>query len=93
MREVGVRELKLSLSKTLRAVGRGQHVRVTVRGRPVAEIVPAGTATSDESRLRELVAEGRLTAATRMRPRSAPRLIQGCGAASAVVLAERDAER
>jgi prevent-host-death family protein len=57
MREMGVRELKASLSETLRAVMRGEQVRVTVRGRPVADIVPAGAAGSD--RVRELVADGR----------------------------------
>ena len=43
MREIGVRELKQSLSETLRAVGRGEPVRVTLRGRPLADIVPAGS--------------------------------------------------
>jgi prevent-host-death family protein len=43
MREMGVRELKQSLSETLRAVGRGEQVRVTLRGRPLADIVPAVT--------------------------------------------------
>ena len=33
MREIGVSELKATLSQTLRAVARGQQVRVTVRGR------------------------------------------------------------
>jgi prevent-host-death family protein len=93
MREIGVRELKLSLSKTLRAAGRGQRVRVTVRGQPVADIVPAGTASPGESRLRELAAEGRLTAPIRTRPKKAPQLVQGRGAASALVLTERDVER
>ena len=60
MREIGVRELKASLSETLRAVGRGEQVRVTLRGRPLADIVPAGAAAEDD-RLRELVAEGRVT--------------------------------
>ena len=52
MREIGVRELKEALSKTLRDVGRGEHVRVTLRGRPVADIVPAG-ARGGENRLRQ----------------------------------------
>jgi prevent-host-death family protein len=93
MREVGVRELKMSLSKTLRDVGRGQNVRVTVRGRPVADIVPVATVPPGESRLRELIAEGRLTASTAARPQRAPRLVRGRERASSVVLAERDAER
>lgn len=91
MREIGVRELKRSLSETLRAVGRGEQVRVTLRGRPVADIVPAGAARGDE-RLRELVAQGRVVPPARPRPRRAPRLAKAPSAA-VVVLAERDTER
>ena len=50
MREIGVRELKQALSRTLRDVARGEHVRVTLRGRPVADIVPVGVAASDRKR-------------------------------------------
>jgi prevent-host-death family protein len=92
MHEIGVRELKRSLSKTLRAVSRGEQVRVTVRGRPVADIVPAAAATAD-SRLRELVSEGRLVAPSRARPGRAARLAKAPISASSLVLAERDAER
>ncbi len=59
MREMGVRELKQSPGETLRAVGRGEQVRVTLRGRPLTDIVPAGVAAVDD-RLRELVASGRV---------------------------------
>jgi prevent-host-death family protein len=89
MREVGVRELKQSLSALLRAVGRGEQIRVTVRGRPVADIVPAGAATGDD-RLRELVADGRVVPPSMTRPPRAPRLVKGRGSASALVLSERD---
>jgi prevent-host-death family protein len=92
MREVGVRELKQSLSATLRAVGRGEQVRVTVRGVPVADIVPAGAASGD-GEVRRLVSEGRLTAPSQGRPRQAPRLVAARRSASDLVLAERDAER
>jgi prevent-host-death family protein len=92
MLEIGVRELKRSLSKTLQAVSRGQQVRVTVRGRPVADIVPAG-ASAQDSRIRGLVAEGRLATPSRARPSSAPRLVRTRRSASALVLGERDAER
>ena len=92
MREIGVRELKQSLSETLREVGRGRQVRVTVRGRAVADIVPAG-ASAEDDRLRELVAQGRLAAPTRARPKRAPRLVRTRDSASSLVLAERDAER
>jgi prevent-host-death family protein len=92
MREMGVRELKLSLSRTLRAVGRGQPVRVTVRGRPIADIVPAGTAPGND-RLHELLAQGRLVAPTRARPKRAPALVEASRSASSLVLAEREVGR
>lgn len=92
MREIGVRELKQSLSETLRAVSHGQQVRVTVRGRAVADIVPAG-ASAKNDRLRSLVADGRLTAPSRARPIKAPRLVKSTRSASSLVLDERDAER
>jgi prevent-host-death family protein len=92
MREIGARELKATLSQTLRSVARGERVRVTVRGRAVADLVPAGRA-SDEEHLRELIVAGRLTPAARAKPDREPRLIKGRGSASALILAERDLER
>jgi prevent-host-death family protein len=92
MREVGVRELKRSLSETLRAVEHGEQVRVTVRGRAVADIVPAGAAAEDD-RVRTLVAEGRLTAPAMARPRRAPRLAKTTNSPSALVIGVRDDER
>jgi len=92
MKEIGVRELKTTLSQTLRAVARGQQVRVTLRGRPLADIVPAGTSTNDD-RLRQLVAQGRLVAPARTRPTRTPRPVKSNRSASALVLAEREAER
>ena len=92
MREIGVRELKQSLSATLRAVSRGEQVRVTLRGRPLADIVPAGAAAVDD-RLRALVANGRVVPAARARPRRAPKLGKARRSASSLVLSERDAER
>jgi prevent-host-death family protein len=92
MREIGVRELKQSLSEVLRSVRSGEHVRVTLRGRPVADILPAGAA-ADDDRLRKLIADGRLVPPARARPDRAPRLAHATRRASALVLAERDAER
>jgi prevent-host-death family protein len=91
MREIGVRELKQTLSETLRAVGRGEQIRVTLRGRAIADIVPAGAAGDD--RLRVLVSEGRVVPPSRQLPSRAPRLVTGQASASALVLSERDAER
>lgn len=92
MREIGVRQLKATLSETLRAVGRGEQVRVTLRGRPLADIVPAGAAAMDD-RLRELVANGRVVPPARARPRRPPQLVKARRSASSLVLSERDAER
>lgn len=91
MREVGVRELKAHLSEALREVERGGQLRVTVHGRPIADIVPAAAGRDD--RLRAIVAEGRLTPPSRAQPRRAPKLVRDARAASVLVLAERDEER
>ncbi|MDP2709892.1 MAG: type II toxin-antitoxin system prevent-host-death family antitoxin [Solirubrobacteraceae bacterium] len=91
MREMGVRELKQSLSATLRAVARGEQVRVTVRGRPLADIVPAGAAVDDG--LRELVASGQVTPPARARPKHPPQPASAGTSAAALVRSERDAER
>jgi prevent-host-death family protein len=92
MREIGVRELKMSLSETLRAVARGEQVRVTLRGRPVADIVPAGAPAADD-RLRALVAQGRVVPPARARPSRPPQPVTSRRSASSLVLAEREAER
>lgn len=92
MREIGVRELKQSLSVTLRSVARGEQVRVTLRGRPLADIVPAGAAATDD-RLRELVASGRVVLPALAHPRRAPKPVRVNCLASELVLTERDAER
>lgn len=41
--EIPLRELRNSISRVLAEVGQGRSFRVTVRGRPVAEIVPVTT--------------------------------------------------
>lgn len=41
--EIPLRELRNSISRVLAEVSRGRSFRVTVRGRPVAEIVPVTT--------------------------------------------------
>jgi prevent-host-death family protein len=40
MASVGIRELKLDLSKYLKRVGLGERITVTDRGRPIAVLVP-----------------------------------------------------
>jgi prevent-host-death family protein len=92
MREIGIRELKTSLSSVLHRVGEGEQIRVTRRGQPVADIVPAGARRGPE-RMRVLVADGRMTPAARPLPRRSPRPLDTGRSASAIVLAERDLER
>jgi prevent-host-death family protein len=92
MREIGVRELKSSLSSVLHGVEEGEQVRVTRRGRPVADIVPV-TERAGKSRFRELVANGRVTPASRAQPTRPPRPVRGERSATSIVLAERNTER
>jgi prevent-host-death family protein len=92
MRVVGIRELKASLSETLRDVGRGERIRVTSRGRAVADIVPAGSAMADD-KLSALVSAGRVVPPAAPRPSRLPRLARAARSASGLVLAERDADR
>jgi prevent-host-death family protein len=89
---IGVRELKATLSEVLRRVSRGEQVRITVRGRPIADIVPAGASSGDEA-LRALVARGRIVPPARAQPTRAPRLARARRSASELVLAEREDER
>ena len=86
MREMGIRELKAHLSGTLHAVGCGEAVRVTFRGTPLVDMVPAGAMTEND-RLRHLVSSGRVAPATRSRPDRAPRRRRSQATASALPLA------
>lgn len=82
--------MKAQLSSVLREVEKGTRVRVTSRGRPVAEIVPA---ESPEERRQRMIEEGRVTPATRLFPKDAPPPRDTGRSASAFILAERDEER
>lgn len=71
MEEVGVRELKASLSRYLGRVREGESIVVTDRGRPVARLVPVGI----PEHVARLMAEGRVTWSGRsFRP---PRKVSG----------------
>jgi prevent-host-death family protein len=71
---VGVRELRDKLSRHLAAVRRGRTITVTDHGQPVARIVPVQAPTV----LEQLIAEGRVTPATRRkRPSPEPVAIAG----------------
>ena len=49
MKSVGVRQLKQHTSEILREVGRGSDIVVTLRGKPIARIVPIMTAERAEA--------------------------------------------
>jgi|ERR671935_1240676 prevent-host-death family protein len=61
-RQVGVRALRLGLSRYLAEVEQGAEVLVTDRGRPVARLLPVQG--SSEERLASLVATGEAEAAS-----------------------------
>jgi prevent-host-death family protein len=83
--------LKANLSSVLRDVEGGEHVRVTSRGRPVAEIVPVMPERSEA--MKQLIAEGRVTPASRPMPKNPPPPIKTGRSASAIILAEREEDR
>jgi prevent-host-death family protein len=90
-----VRDFKARLSEHLRRVAAGERITITSRGRPVAELLPAGSRRSPtEERLQQLIAEGRVTPPSRPRserPR-APRPVPAKYSGSDIIIAERDAE-
>lgn len=82
--------MKAKLSSVLKRVEHGERVRVTRRGRPVADIVPPESA---EERWERMVAEGRITPGRRPLPRNPPPPIETDGSASELILAEREEDR
>ena len=83
--------MKAQLSSVLRDVEAGERVTVTSRGRPVAEIVPAMPEPSEA--MKKLIAEGRVTPASRPLPMSAPAPRDTGRSGTAIILAEREEER
>lgn len=83
--------MKANLSSVLRDVEDGASVRVTSRGRPVADIVPVMPERSEA--MKKLIAEGRVTPASRPFPKNAPPPRNTGRSASAFILAEREEER
>ena len=93
MREIGVRELKASLSEVLRDVEAGEQVRVTVRGRHIADLMPVRGSRRYSEGMRKLIAEGKVTPASRPLPlpKASPR--NTGRSASALIIAEREEGR
>jgi prevent-host-death family protein len=90
MREVGVRELKSNLSAYLHLAARGEQVRVTRRGRPLADILPTG---APDDKLRRLAAEGRVTLPTKPKPARPPKRIKVDVSGTDLVLEGREEDR
>ncbi|AMP02587.1 type II toxin-antitoxin system Phd/YefM family antitoxin [Collimonas pratensis] len=47
--EIGAFDAKAKLSELLRGVGHGQRYTITVRGKPVADLVPSETSAHTEA--------------------------------------------
>ncbi|HXQ88176.1 MAG TPA: type II toxin-antitoxin system prevent-host-death family antitoxin [Solirubrobacterales bacterium] len=91
MREVEVRDLKAQLERVLDEVEGGELVRITSRGRPIAEIVPLVPEPGEG--MKKLIAEGKVTPATRPLTRNPPPPRDTGRSASDFILAEREEER
>ena len=60
--DIGIRELKAKLSECVRRAASGEHIIVTDRGRPVAQLTPLDDTTLDDmARISQGVAEGWIT--------------------------------
>ena len=88
---VGVRQLKNSLSRYLRAVRDGEVVLVTERGRVIAELRPRSeNAPGDQSEaLAELELEGVLTRGEGRTSRAEPVKLRGRMRVSSMVIEDR----
>jgi prevent-host-death family protein len=91
MREIEVQELKATLEDVMRSVEAGERVRVTESGRPVADFTPI-VAPHHGPRMRRLVAEGKVTPASRSLPLPSATPRNTGKSASSIVLAERNEE-
>jgi prevent-host-death family protein len=83
--EVGIRELRADLSRWVRRVREGEEVVVTDRGKAVARLVPV----DGERKIDRLIREGLVIPAPRPRRGPLPKLIEGAGPLSDIVLDDR----
>lgn len=93
MVEVGIRQLRNGLSQYLRRVAGGEHVRVTSRGKPIADLIPAQPAKGEDPELLRLEAEGAIALSRLPRPEHSPPPSKARRSASDYILEEREAER
>ncbi len=84
--EVGIRELRLNLSRYVKRAREGTEVIVTDHGSPVARLAPL---TSAEEEYERLIRAGVITPARRPRSRALPPPIEGAGPLSDLVLEDR----
>ena len=84
--------MKAQLSKVLDRVNAGERVRVTRRGRPVADLLPPES-DPGEMEMRKLIAEGRVTPPSAPLDRNPPPPRKTGRSASAIILAEREEDR
>ncbi|MEX1124310.1 MAG: type II toxin-antitoxin system prevent-host-death family antitoxin [Acidimicrobiia bacterium] len=82
--DVGIRELKKRLSEYVEMASKGEHVRVTLRGQPVAHLGPI----PGRLRLEEGIAEGWVTPAT-VAPRLTVKSVPGDRSISEVIAEDR----
>lgn len=82
--DVGIKELRDSLSRHLADVRAGDTVTITDHGRAIARIVPVDR----PSRLEQLIAEGRVTKVTH-RKRPSPEPLTAAGPVSDLVAEQR----
>jgi prevent-host-death family protein len=82
MQTVGIRELKNRLGVYMDRVRKGERIRVTDRGKPVAELAPIGRPVGDEEALAELDRRGELTLGRRLSKRQRRQLYRSCPPAS-----------
>ena len=62
--EQGIRQLRADVAASVRRAGAGEHIVVTIGGRPVAQLGPLGAAEG-QVRLADLVARGLVVAPRR----------------------------
>jgi len=67
MSEIGIRQLRADVASTVRRAGGGEHVVITIGGRPVAQLAPLGAADG-QVRLADLVVRGLVVAPRRTGP-------------------------
>lgn len=63
MLEIGVRELKRDLSAYLERAANGEQIRITKRGKPLADLTAA--TERPQSKMEQMIAAGRVTPAKR----------------------------